>query len=66
MRLLLCLALLSFALAACSPTAIVLRNPKTGEIVECKSDLPLLLSVMGDVEKCAADYRQSGFVQQTP
>ena len=65
MRTLACLAVLVLGLGACSPTMIVLRQPKTGEIAECSTKV-LVASVLDHVEACAKRYAQEGYQQQIP
>jgi hypothetical protein len=61
MRVPLCLSLLGLALAACSPTQIVLRNPASGEIAECRSGLPEPLLYLDSIEPCAKAFEQQGY-----
>ncbi len=65
MRCLPYLALLSLVLAACSPTMIVLRQPESGQIAECSTQI-LVASVVDHIDDCAEAYKQKGYEQQIP
>jgi len=55
-----------FALAACTTSAISLRNPSTGQTAKCG---PYLLDGLGSnsqalrESKCVDDYQRQGFVR---
>ncbi|HLI12023.1 MAG TPA: hypothetical protein VKY65_10535 [Alphaproteobacteria bacterium] len=68
MRALLWLPVLAAGLAACSPTFVVLRNPTTGQLAECRSeeDVAALPKLELGTDRCAAAYEQQGFVKQVP
>ncbi|HYB08601.1 MAG TPA: hypothetical protein VEJ16_02895 [Alphaproteobacteria bacterium] len=54
------------AVAGCSPTSVVLRQPETGQIAECVSIWSQFVNVFGDVDSCTQTFLQQRYVQQTP
>ncbi len=60
---LLVLVAAGLAVAACAPsTAIVLRNPQTKDLAECKT-LPILGDPVVSAEQCAESYERVGYVR---
>jgi hypothetical protein len=58
--------LLPLAAAACSPGMIVMRQPQTGQLAECRTKWPEMLHVRADTEPCAADYQKLGYARMIP
>lgn len=55
------LTLSALALGACSPTQIVLRQPPSGEIGECRSPWPEPLLFLDNLEPCAQALEKQGY-----
>lgn len=50
-------------LTACGPTQIVLQNPETKEIVQCKGDPLANWSPAGAAKECAKGYEKAGYIR---
>ena len=50
-------------LAACSngPSLIVLKNPQTGELVQCRGATASAIAAARDAERCARAYEGQGY-----
>lgn len=57
---------LFLALGACSPGMIVLRQPETGQLAECRATVPEALHVIPDTEPCAEGYEKQGYARLVP
>lgn len=57
---------LSLALGACSPDMIVLRQPETGKLAECRATVPEAIHVIPDTEPCAESFQKQGYVRLIP
>jgi hypothetical protein len=55
------LILLAVALAACGDTVVVLRNPQTGQMAQCKGFYWHQDTPSGDTDVCVRYYQQKGF-----
>lgn len=51
-----------FQLAACGPTMVVLRDPATGQVAQCRGD-PWAWDPAGDTAACARGYVAAGYVK---
>lgn len=57
------LALLSaLIIAGCGPTMIVMRNPATGQVAQCKGD-PWDWNPAAEAATCARGYEAAGYVR---
>jgi len=67
MRQVLTIALASVMLTSCTslpPELVVMQNPKTGEVVQCKHDAWGTF-VREDVKNCVDGYTKAGWVRLT-
>lgn len=51
----------AMALAGCGPTMVVLKNPATGEVAQCKGDAWANWNPYAATEACAKGYEASGW-----
>lgn len=58
-------AILGFVifLVGCGPTLIVLKNPQTGQIVQCQGVNMSQIIAQSDAQSCAAAYESQGYQQ---
>jgi hypothetical protein len=42
-------------------TIVFLENPRTHDVMECRTDEGTAINLTGDVEICAATYRRLGY-----
>ena len=64
----LALLLLTVSLASCAnmpPELVVMQNPKTGEVVQCRHDAWGTF-IRDDVSKCVDGYTKAGWKALTP
>jgi len=55
----------AIVLSGCGATTIVLQNPTSGQMAECKGDPWANWNVYAATESCAKGYEASGFVRRS-